>query len=105
MMKILAIYGLHCQIVSDNGAQFTLFHFTEFLKQNGIKHIHSAPYHSATNGEAERFIQTFKHAMKAAKYDSGTFETNLYSCIGIHPILPPPNLLLSYYFIEPCKHD
>ena len=42
---------------------------TEFLKQNGIKHIHSAPYHPATNEEAERFIQTIKNSMKTAKYD------------------------------------
>ena len=75
--RIFAIHGLPCQIVSDNGAQFTSAHFTEFLKQNGIKHIRSAPYHPATNGEAERFVQTFKQAMKAAKYDSGTFETKL----------------------------
>jgi len=75
--KVFAIHGLPCQIVSDNRAQFTLYHFTEFLKQNGIKHICSAPYHPATNGEAELFVQTFKHAMKAAKYDSGSFDTKL----------------------------
>ena len=77
MRRIFAIHGLLHQIVSNNGVQFTSAHFTEFLKQNGIKHICSAPYHPATNGEAERFVQTFKHAMKAAKYDSGAFETKL----------------------------
>ena len=75
--RIFTTHGLPCQIVSDNGAQFTSLHFAEFLKQNGIKHIRSAPYHPATNREAERFVQTFKHAMKVAKYDSGTFETKL----------------------------
>ena len=35
------------------------------MKQNGIKHLRSAPYHPATNGLAECFIQTFKRAMKA----------------------------------------
>ena len=77
MRKTFAVHGLPCQIVSDNGPQFTSYHFTDFLKQNGIKHIRSAPYHPATNGEAERFVQTFKNAMKAAKYDSGTIETKL----------------------------
>jgi len=77
MRKVFAIHGLPCHIVSDNGAQFTLYYFTEFLKQNGIKHIRLAPYHPATNGEAERFVQTFKHAMKAAKHDSGSFDTKL----------------------------
>ena len=77
MRRVFAAHGLPCQIVSDNGAQFTLANFSELLKQNGIKHIRSAPYYSATNGEAEYFVQTFKHAMKAAKCDSGTFETKL----------------------------
>ena len=75
--RIFATHGLPCQIVSDNGAQFTSFHFAEFLKQNGIKHIRSASYHPATNGEEEHFVQTFKHAIKAAKCDSGTLKIKL----------------------------
>jgi hypothetical protein len=34
------------------------------LKQNGIKHVTSAPYHPATNGAAERTVQTVKNALK-----------------------------------------
>ena len=34
---------------------------------NGIKHIRCAPYHPSSNGAAERFIQTFKRAMKAGE--------------------------------------
>ena len=77
LRKIFATHGLPEQLVSDNGAQFTSYEFEEFLKCNGIKHIRSAPYHPATNGEAERFVQTFKHAMKIAKADEGTLETKL----------------------------
>ena len=64
MRKIFAIHGLPCQIVSD--------------KLNCFRQIKLfQTYHPATNGEAEHFVQTFKHAMKAAKYDSGTFEMKL----------------------------
>ena len=80
MRRVFATHGLPCQIVSDNGAQFTSFHFAEFLKQNGIKHIHSAPYHPATNGEAEHFVQTFKHAMKTAKCDSDKI-SKIFTCV------------------------
>ena len=62
---MFAIHGLPEQLVSDNGAQFVSDEFSHFVKQNGIKHIRSAPYHPASNGLAERFIQTFKRAMKA----------------------------------------
>ncbi|CAL9706063.1 unnamed protein product [Knipowitschia caucasica] len=36
-----------------------------FMKLNGIRHITSAPYHPATNGLAERFVQTLKQGLRA----------------------------------------
>ena len=55
------------QIVSDNGTQFTSDEFTLFMKLNCIKLIRSVPYHPASNGLNERFIHTFKRAMKASE--------------------------------------
>ena len=48
-----------------------------FFKSKGVKHITSSPYHQKTNGFAERFVQSFKQAMKAAKSDSGTVQSKL----------------------------
>jgi transposase InsO family protein len=56
--------GIPKQIVSDNGPQFTSGEFENFTKQNGIKHSKSAPFHPATNGLVERFVQTFKNSMR-----------------------------------------
>jgi len=47
-------------VVSDNGPQLTADTFEEFCKQHGIKHITTAPFHPASNGLAERFVQMFK---------------------------------------------
>ena len=66
LRKLSAQFGIPEQLVSDNGPQFTSDEFTQFLQSNGIRHIRSAPYHPATNGLAERFVQTFKNAMKAS---------------------------------------
>ena len=65
LMTLFSTHGLPERIVTDNGPQFCSEEFENFLKVNGIRHTLSAPYHPATNGEAERFVQTFKNAMKS----------------------------------------
>ena len=72
LRNLFAAYGLPEQLVSDNGPQFTAAEFEECMKANGIKHIKSSPYHPSTNGEAERFVQTFKHALKVGRSDKGS---------------------------------
>ena len=66
LRTIFATHGLPEMLVSDNATSFTSNEFQEFMERNGIRHITSAPYHPATNGLAERTVQTFKNAMKKA---------------------------------------
>ena len=65
LKAMFAAYGLPEQIVTDNGPQFVAEEFAVFMRSNGIKHIRSAPYHPATNGAVERFVQTLKRALRA----------------------------------------
>ena len=88
LRRVFSIHGLPEQIVSDNGTQFTSKVFQQFLRENGIKHVRSVPHHPSTNGEAERFVQTFKNAMRAAKGDSGTFETKLARFLLVYRSTP-----------------
>ena len=67
LRSMFAHHGLPEQLVTDNGPQFTSSEFSQFLKENHIKHIVSTPYHSALNGLAERFVQTLKRALKAGE--------------------------------------
>ena len=71
-----ALLGLPRYIVSDNGTAFTSDKFQLFCDNNGIKHIRCAPYHPASNGLAERAVQTLKNAIK--KNTDGSLETRLY---------------------------
>ena len=50
---------------SDNGPQFVSNEFSQFMRSNGIKHSLVAPYHPRSNGQTERFVQTFKQYFKA----------------------------------------
>ena len=39
------------------------------MTNSGILHIKTAPYHPQTNGEGERFVQTFKYFIKRVDHD------------------------------------
>ena len=70
--------GIPEQIVSDNGPQFKSDEFKQFLSENGITHLTTAPYFPATNGQAERFVQTIKKALTAAKGESESVQLKLF---------------------------
>lgn len=50
------------------------------MRSNGIKHLRSAPYHHpATNGLAERFVQTLKKSILAGREDGRSSQHKLAS--------------------------
>ena len=61
--QIFAIEGLPDTIFTDNGTQFISQEFQRFCIQHQIKHLISSAFHPASNGEAERFVQTFKNGL------------------------------------------
>jgi len=79
-------FGLPEMIVSDNGTCFTSEEFQQFLKANGIRHARSAPYHPATNGLAERAMQTVKEGLKKAV--EGSLQTKLSKFLLQYRLLP-----------------
>ncbi|XP_039762474.1 uncharacterized protein K02A2.6-like [Pararge aegeria] len=66
LKEIFSRFGICRVLVSDNGPPFSSEEFKLFLKNNGIKHVTSAPYHPASNGEVENAVRTVKRSLKKA---------------------------------------
>ena len=86
MASSFTTHGLPELLVTDNGSVFTSSEFEEFLQRHGIRHVTSSPYHPATNGLAERAVQTFKTAMK--KLTSGSIQSRLQRFLSRYRITP-----------------
>ncbi|KAJ8338235.1 hypothetical protein SKAU_G00372010 [Synaphobranchus kaupii] len=93
LRQCFSTHGLPQMIVSDNGTCFTSAEFELFMQKNGIQHVTSAPFHPASNGLAERAVQTFKEGLKKAK--GGTMETKLARFLFNYRITPQTTTGLS----------
>lgn len=65
LRSTFATHKLPEVILSDNGPAFTSCEFQQFVQANGMimRHMTSAPYHPASNGLAERAVQTLKEGI------------------------------------------
>ncbi|XP_060119763.1 uncharacterized protein K02A2.6-like [Heteronotia binoei] len=63
LRRVLCTHGIPDTLVTDNGTAFTSREFREFTERYLIRHIRSAPFHPATNGQAERMVRTTKEAL------------------------------------------
>ena len=86
LRKLCATHGIPVQIVSDNGSHFVNEVFQTFVERNGIQHIRVAPYHPASNGMAERAVQTVKSGL--AVHREGSLETRISRLLFTYRRLP-----------------
>ncbi|XP_003742373.1 uncharacterized protein K02A2.6-like, partial [Galendromus occidentalis] len=64
--------GFPEELVTDNGLQFAASSTKEYCARNGIKQIFTAPYMPMSNGQAERFVDTFKRSLKKMSEEEGS---------------------------------
>ena len=83
---VFSQFGLPETVVSDNAPYFVSQELESFLKQNGIKHPTSAAYHPASNGLAERAVQTLKNGLK--KVRKGSLESRIAKVLFTYRIAP-----------------
>ena len=61
--RVCTLLATHI-LVTDNAPTFTSDDFQEWCRKRGITHLSGAPYHPATNGAAERLVQSFKQSIR-----------------------------------------
>ena len=66
MKAIFARWGIPLEIVTDCGSQFLSEQFQSFIKDWGITHHTSSPYHHQSNGKAESAVKIIKNMIKKA---------------------------------------
>ncbi|BHF72626.1 hypothetical protein SprV_0401569400 [Sparganum proliferum] len=74
LRRIFSQHGLPEVLVSDNDSQFTSSSFEDFCRPHNIQHLRSPPYHPQSNGQAERYVDTFKRALFKARGEGTTDE-------------------------------
>jgi hypothetical protein len=86
---LFARYGYPVHLVTDNGPSFTSLEFKDFCKLKDIKHTFSPPYHPATNGAAERFVEIFKkHVLKIKESSGNTIQSAINLFLFDYRVMP-----------------
>ncbi|XP_055921606.1 uncharacterized protein K02A2.6-like [Eupeodes corollae] len=90
LSEIFSRFGLPKTIVSDNGTQFKSSQFQQYMAENGIQHLCSSPYNPMSNGQAERFVDTFKRSLLKLNTE-GTITQNLQTFLQSYRSTPNRN--------------
>uniref|UniRef100_A0A8C5PWN7 Gypsy retrotransposon integrase-like protein 1 n=1 Tax=Leptobrachium leishanense TaxID=445787 RepID=A0A8C5PWN7_9ANUR len=75
LLQVFSQVGFPQEILSDQGSQFTAELTQQLWRPCGVKVLHSAPYHSQTNGLCERFNVTLKQLIRAFTQERKDWET------------------------------
>ncbi|XP_055340858.1 uncharacterized protein K02A2.6-like [Paramacrobiotus metropolitanus] len=77
LLNLFSRYGACTETVTDNGTQFTSQEFANFCTVHGIRHLRTPPVHPQSNGQAERYVQTFKDGISKLMADRKPLPTAL----------------------------
>ena len=88
LREIFSRHGLPEIMVSDNATIFKSFEFRQFCERNGIQQRFIAPGHPATNGQAERYVQTMKSKLKCMLDEPGDLHKKLHAFLLRYRVTP-----------------
>lgn len=91
LKTIFARHGLPLSVRTDNGPQFVSEVFTNYLKNNGVKHVRTTPKWAQANGEVERQNDSLEKRMKIAQAEGKDWKDETLTYIAAYRALPHPS--------------
>jgi hypothetical protein len=88
LREVFSRNGVPNVLVSDNAAEFGDEKLKAWLDKVGCKQIKTPPYHPASNGIAERMVQTIKRGVKAYTSHCGSFDSYLAKLLLSYRAIP-----------------
>ena len=89
--EVFSWLGVPNTIVSDDGTMFTGSEFKVYYDLLAVEHITRPMYNPRSNRQVERFVDTFKRALKKAK-GFNTEEKNIQTFLMVYRITPNQNI-------------
>ena len=80
LINFFSRFGLPSVVLSDGGPQFTSDQMEDVLRNLGVMHSVSSPYHPQSNGLCERANATIKSLIKKLSFDNPTSWDRLLQC-------------------------
>ena len=77
LVSIFTRCGFPLRITTDNGPQFKGAFFKKWVKQLGIKHVVSSPYHPQGNGVVERLHRTLNSMISKLTEKKGNWASTI----------------------------
>ena len=75
-------------VVSNNGTMFTRKEFKDYCYSLAIDHITRTAYNPRSNGQAGRFVDMFKRALRKKITESKPKEKGIQKFLAVHRINP-----------------
>ena len=96
LKEMFSKHGIPETLCSDNGPQYASAQFADFCTSWGITHETSSPHYQQSNGFAEAYVKSVKHALQYATYSSTNLKLALLAlrATPINAKLPSPAELL-----------
>ena len=99
LTTVFTRWGFPEKLTSDNGSQFTSKAFTKWLREKGIAHARSTPYHPQGNGIIERLHRTFNGVIAKTVQCKGDWAAVLPMALFFLRCTPPTSTGISPFLL------